>query len=115
MGDRVIVRFDGEGGAECGVYLHRYGGEALEWLRNAAPRMRKGDVSYAAARFCGYCHEQIKGGLSLGIMAPQHCTPEAAQWQDNGMYIVDCRTGQVKHVYGPAKKGRTYKIKMGVF
>lgn len=115
MGNRVIVRFDDERGPVAGVYLHWHGGDALEWLREAAPRMRKGDASYAAARFCGLCHEKIEGGLSLGIMRADECTPEIAEWQDNGMLIVDCRNGQVKHVYGPARKGRTYRISMGEF
>lgn len=115
MGDRVIIRFDGEHGAVAGVYLHWHGERALDWLRDAAPRMRKGDAGYAAARFCGYCHERIEGGLSLGIMAPENCTPENAEWQDRGMYIVDCRTGGVKHVKGPGKRGRAYRIQMGEF
>lgn len=115
MGDRAIVRFDDERGSEGGIYLHWHGDEVMNWLRDAAPRLRKGDASYAAARFCGYCHERVPGGRSLGILAPDRCTPEAAEWQDNGMYIVDCRTGSVKHVRGPGKRGRTYRIKLGEF
>lgn len=115
MGDRAIVRFDDADGPVCGVYLHWHGYRALGWLREAAPRMRKGDASYAAARFCGLAHERIEGGLSLGIMHPDRCTPETAEWQDRGMYIVDCNTGRVKHVHGPGKLGRTYRIKMGEF
>lgn len=114
MGNRVIVRFDDDR-PRAGVYLHWDGDKALDWLREAAPRMRKGDASYAAARFCGVCHEKIEGGLSLGLMGPEECTPEIAEWQDNGMLIVDCQTGRVKHVYGPDRKGRTYRISMGEF
>ena len=115
MGDRAIVRFDGNDGPVAGVYLHLHGDKVMDWLRDAAPRMRKGDASYAAARFCGYAHERIDGGLSLGLMRGEDCTPEAAEWQDNGMYIVDCQTGGVKHVYGPGRKGRAYRIKLGEF
>lgn len=115
MGDRAIVRFDDERGAVAGVYLHWNGKDVMDWLRAAAPRMRKGDASYAAARFCGYAHERIDGGLSLGLMRPDDCTPESAEWQDRGMYIVDCRTGSVRQVYGPGRKGRTYRIKLGEF
>lgn len=115
MGDRAIVRFDDERGPVAGVYLHWNGMVAMDWLRRAAPRMRKGDASYAAARYCGYCHERIEGGLSLGLMRPEDCTPEAAEWQDCGMYIVNCMTGQVQHIRGPEKKGRAYRIKMGEF
>jgi hypothetical protein len=115
MGNRVIVRFDGSAGPVAGVYLHWYGSDALAWLREAAPGLRKGDAGYAAARFCGFCHERISGGLSLGLLRPEDCNAESAGWQDNGMYIVDCTSGQVKHVRGPGKKGRTYRIKLGEF
>lgn len=115
MGDRAIVRFDDAQGPRGGIYLHWHGGCVMDWLRDAAPRLRAGDASYASARFVGYCHERIDGGLSLGLMAPNDCTPEAAEYQDNGMYIVDCNTGQVKHVRGPGNKGRTYRIKLGKF
>ena len=33
----VIVRFDDSAGPVAGVYLHWHGGEALAWLREAAP------------------------------------------------------------------------------
>ena len=115
MGDRAIVRFDDANGAVAGVYLHWHGDEVVDWLREAAPRMRRGDAGYAAARFCGFCHERISGGLSLGLRRPDDCTPEAAEWQDNGMYIVDCTSGQVKHTRGPGHRGRTYRIKLGEF
>ena len=115
MGNRATVRFDDERGAVAGVYLHWHGGEVMEWLRAAAPRMRKGDASYAAARFCGYAHERIDGGLSLGLLRPDECTPEHAEYQDCGMFIVDCRTGRVQHVHGPGRKGRAYRIKLGEF
>lgn len=115
MGDRAIVRFDDERGPVAGVYLHWHGECVADWLNEAAPRMRKGDGGYAAARFCGYAHNQIDGGLSLGLMRPQECTPETAQWQDNGMHIVDCCTGQVRHVMGPDDEGVTYSIALGEF
>lgn len=115
MGNRVIVRFDDAEGPVAGVYLHWHGSDAMDWLRDAAPNMRQGDASYAAARFCGLCCDRIPGGLSVGILPAHRCTAEEAGYQDNGMYIVDCTTGRVKHVWDEGKPGRTYRIKMGGF
>ena len=116
MGNRVIVRFDDSNGPACGVYLHWCGDDALGWLREAAPTLRKGSASYASARFVGLCCTKVPGGLSVGIMGPDHCTPEAAEWQDNGMLVVDCSTGRVTRVLGGGKKPRNCgKIKMGEF
>lgn len=91
MGDRAIVRFPATYGTGSGVevYLHWNGSDALDWLKQAAPRMRKGDASYAAARFIGFCHDQIEGGLSLGVFPINTCC-------DGVIYSVDCNTGKVK-------------------
>jgi hypothetical protein len=71
MGDRVLfVCHDGGSEIAPAIYGHWCGYEALDMLAAAAPRMRKGDVSYAAARLCGYLHEQNKGALGLGLIAP---------------------------------------------
>ena len=115
MGNRAIVRFDEGDKMGCGVYLHWNGAHVKEWLKEASPRMRKGDASYAAARFCGFWHERMEGGLSLGILAPDACTAEAAEWQDNGMYVVDVNTGKVHHVLRAGKMGRPFTIEMGAF
>lgn len=102
MGDRAIVRFpDGDSGVE--VYLHWHAEDVPTWLHAAAPRMRKGDASYAAARFVGYCHDHIEGGLSLGVMPLGTCC-------DGVQYTVDCRTGRVE-----TPGGKAFTIKLGEF
>lgn len=115
MGNRAIVRFDQGERAVAGIYLHWHGSDVIDWLREAAPNMRAGDASYAAARFCAFCAEKMPGGLSLGILGPDECTEDSAEWQDNGMFIVNCQTGRVQHVRGPNMNGRAYRIKMGEF
>lgn len=116
MGDRVIVRFDDENGKSFGVYLHWYGSEAVEWLKEAAPTMRRGDAGYAAARFVGYCCSKIPGGLSVGLMAGEECTFDIAEWQDNGMLIVEVDTGEVRRGNRPdAKTTFVAMLEMGDF
>ena len=116
MGNRVIVRFDDNSGPRFGVYLHWHGDEAVEWLNEAAHTMRRGDAGYAAARFVGYCCSQISGGLSICMMDVSECTDETAQWQDNGMLIVDVNDGEVRHVDRPGAKSRfAAMLEMGEF
>jgi hypothetical protein len=116
MGNRAMVQFidsaDSEGVA---VYLHWNGGDVREWLADAASNMRKGDASYAAARFIGYCHERIAGGLSLGVMAGRNASDP-----ENGLYVVDCNTGKVTlfrqgRTGDLARSGRPFTIKLGAF
>ena len=113
MGERVIVRFEDAQGVTCGIYLHWHGSDARDWLIAAAPTLRKGDASYAAARFCGYCHERISGNLSLGILPPHQCEDEMAVFQDHGMLVVNCQTGLVRHIYGSTEQAGTFQIEMG--
>ena len=102
MGNRAIVRFpEGNGGVE--VYLHWHADDVPTWLHAAAPRMRHGDASYAAARFVGYCHEQIEGGLSLGVCPINTCC-------DGVQYTVDCNTGKVD-----TPSGKSFTIDLGRF
>lgn len=112
MGNRAIVRFpDRQATAAMGVpvgvevYLHWHADDVSDWLQEAAPRMRKGDGAYAAARFVGLCHEKIEGGLSLGIMPLGQCA-------DGVIFSVDCETGKVKV---PAGFGRSFTLTMGAF
>jgi hypothetical protein len=117
MGNRAMVRFQNActspAVAVC-VYLHWQADNVRQWLNEAAPRMRKGDASYAAARFIGFCHENTPGGLSLGVECGPGCDPE------NGLYVVDCDTGKVtlfregRNGY-LARSGRPFTIKMGAF
>jgi hypothetical protein len=115
MGERTIVRFDDERGPGVGVYLHWHGPVAADWLKAAGPTMRRGDASYAAARFCGYCNDRIPGGLSLGLLRPDECTDKAATWQDHGMFIVDCVTGHVRQTFGGDAPENAFDIEMGGF
>ena len=90
---------------EVAVYLHWDGYRVEELIRGAAPRMRAGDASYAAARFIGHCHEKIDGALSLGVYG---LSPKAMQdvatghagrigHGDNGVWLVDVCSGEVTH------------------
>jgi hypothetical protein len=112
MGNRAIIRFpDAQLSADMDrpmgveVYLHWNADDVIDWLKEAAPRMRKGDGSYAAARFVGLCHEKIPGGLSLGIMPINTAF-------DGVIFSVDCQTGKVKV---PSGFGRSFTLKLGAF
>lgn len=109
MGDRATVVFaqnDRDGRYfSPGVYLHWNGApeRVKELLEKAAPVLRKGDVGYSAARFCGVCHVEIGGdvgsNLGLGLCgAPdtKRAYDDFEYWGfkgygpgDNGVYIVD--------------------------
>ena len=54
MGDRALVVFKDRQLHEIAVYLPWDGYRVEELIRGAAPRMRAGDASYAAARFIGH-------------------------------------------------------------
>jgi hypothetical protein len=110
MGDRAIVVFEHSyiyGGNEetfysPGIYLHWNGGEVEGLLNAASSRLRKGDPSYASARFTQICGEMIPGNLSLGLVAPPEPDEETGRinWNayspgDNGVFIVNCSTGKV--------------------
>lgn len=99
MGDRALIVFK-EAGAETSpsVYLHWSGHDVGELLTGAAQNMRAGDAGYACARFVGHCHEQIPGGMSLGLFnAPEDGRPDSHG--DAGVFIVDVTTGEVE-TYG---------------
>ncbi len=105
MGDRAIVVFyekhrDNEYRFSPGVYLHWGGSEVHSLLQEALPRMRRGDASYSAARFCGVCHENIDGNLSLGLLpAPsswEEATSESYSHGDAGVFLVDVQTWVVR-------------------
>lgn len=80
------------------VYVHWHGGQIREWLEEAAPQLRKGDPGYAAARFCGFCHQKIPGLLSLGLFNGP--SPGKEDWPeyshgDEGVFLVDVDSGEV--------------------
>ena len=89
-----------------GIYLHWSGEEVVKLLKTAAPRLRKGDAGYAAARFCGVCHESIRGNYSLGLLAPPHpAVIQSEGWGsyghgDAGVAVVNVDTGVVKFFAG---------------
>lgn len=69
MGDRALVVFtDGEEVSPV-IYAHWAGDAIPELLATHRDLMkdRRGDVSYAAARFCGLLHEHVPGNLSVGL------------------------------------------------
>jgi hypothetical protein len=102
MGDRSITVFKINDYYSPGIYLHWNGTETLEWIQASVGQLRRGDVGYSAARFCGFCHEQIKGNLSLGLVQAPDPSAEDFDWDywgpgDNGVFEVDCKTGEVTH------------------
>ena len=60
MGDRAIfVIKNGNDYANAGVYIHWGGEGAVDLLRAALPRLRKGDPDYSAARLIGELLERV--------------------------------------------------------
>lgn len=98
MGDRAIIQFTD--GKEFGpaVYLHWDGGNVAHFLEEAAPRMRKGDVTYSTARFIGECHNEIDGALSLGVWSTDGKVTESHG--DAGAFIVNVDDGTIEIIDG---------------
>lgn len=129
MGDRAIVIFkrtrnsgtnlELETEYSSAVYLHWYGGEVLEWLKEAAPTMRARDVGYACARFIAFCGTKINPPLSLGVFntppnkkGAEYTTKEIADIShgDRGVFIVDCMIGAVRNYSYEHPKGVNCKV-----
>jgi len=78
-----------------GIYIHWGGNEALDLLRQAAPRMHMYDAHEAAARLCGFLHEKLSGSTGLALCSP----PRSGQggeidWKqyspgDAGVVVID--------------------------
>lgn len=93
MGNRAIVKpID----RNVGVYLHWNGGiesvtAFLEYCKLKEYRDFGGEYSdgYGIARFCQVVGNFFGGGLSIGIETDVEESEEAAEWMDNGMYIID--------------------------
>lgn len=100
MGDRAVIFFHDAAATAPGIYLHNNGSDAAEWLKTASHRFRAGDADYAAARFCGICHEMIDGNLSLGLVAPPETLSEdnlrKQDAGDHGVFLVNVDTGEVR-------------------
>ena len=94
MGNRATIEIkDGSGyDAACYIYIHWHGDpeQVTDMVCRAAPTMRRMDSSYATARLIGMYHNEIDGGLSLGI------TRYKDEW-DNGHYIVDMAQGTIEN------------------
>lgn len=94
MGNRATVEVKDTHGysAECYMYIHWLGDPetVISIVRDAAHNMRKMNASYAMARLIGAYHEEIEGGLSLGV------TKYKEEW-DNGHYIVDMAKGTIEN------------------
>jgi hypothetical protein len=101
MGDRAIVVFKSVNKYSPCVYVHWDGSEIPSYLIKAAPSMRKGDESYACARFIGYLNGMIEGPRSLGVYNFSGSV-ESEDPGDAGVFIVDVDTGEVTNYGGYA-------------
>lgn len=103
MGDRATIsiiqhRPDSDEHSPV-LYLHWNGSYALDLIREAAPGMRKGDVSYAFARLVGHAHTVTSPGSALGMGVWSHDwdndgVPDVG---DNGHFTIDIGKGTVTH------------------
>ena len=92
MGNRATIEVKDSRGdkAPCYVYIHWLGSpeQVIELVVKAAPNMRRNDCQYAMARLIGTYHEELAGGLSLGVT-------DFKQDGDNGHYVVDMSKGKI--------------------
>jgi hypothetical protein len=94
MGSSAVVVFVDREQVSPGIYLHWNGHQVQDLLELALPRLRHDDVGYSAARFCGVCHEQLPGNLSLGLVhAPMR---EDSGNYNHGVFYVNVRTWMVE-------------------
>ena len=95
MGDRCLIQVkSGDELADCAVYLHWSGTEAVDMLKRAIPGMRADDTGYSTARLIGSLHGEIKGNYSLGVMpVVDSKDPAADSHGDAGVIVYDCGTG----------------------
>lgn len=118
MGDRVTIQLTKGKEFSPIIYMHWAGEAALEILKEAAPLMRKGDMSYAFARLAGACHNatEPEQGLSFGIWNADSIVTEDSQG-DNGHFGVDISTGEVTHYggYEPAEGAEIENLALGEF
>lgn len=92
MGNRATIEVKdchGESAA-CHIYIHWLGSpeQVIEVVKKAAPVMRQTNVSYAMARLIGTYHDELAGGLSLGVT-------KYKEEFDNGHYVVDMSKGTI--------------------
>lgn len=129
MGDRSTTIFIKKWGSKVGmdevsispgIYMHWRGSETLEMIQAAGSVMRKFDVAYSAARFCGYCHEHIEPNLGLGLLdAPTKTilksNKKLSEWGpgDNGVFIVNVDTGMITNVRMDYELGCGVSVDLG--
>lgn len=110
MGDRVIVVCKEGSIYSPGVYLHDGGSQVKDLLIKAAPYMRRGDCSYAVARFCGACHEELNSDvLGMGVLNGPTKEDVKNNFEnysqgDAGVVIIDVEHGKVKAFEGYLEK-----------
>lgn len=112
MGDHALVAFKSGSDVSPVVYLHWAGHNVADWIKEAAPLLRRGDDSYAAARFCGFCHDKMPNRTTgLGLLAPLDAEAlanlESASHGDAGVFLVDLVSGDVTAAGG---YGESFKI-----
>ena len=103
MGSRAMFVCH-ENGEEygAGIYIHWGGEGALELLKRAAPRMYMYDAHEAAARLCGFLHEQLSGTRGLALCAPPQPGPDGEiDWKaysagDWGVIVIDVLDGRAE-------------------
>ena len=91
IGNRATIEVkDHRGSAPCYVYIHWCGSpeQVIEIVVKAAPVMRRNDCQYAMARLIGTYHDELAGGLSLGVT-------DFKEDGDNGHYVVDMSNGKI--------------------
>lgn len=96
MGNRATIEVKDSRGysAPAFIYLHWNGSpdDVIMMVEKAEGVMRKTDACYALARLIGTYHNEIAGGLSLGVVAPDDMDPS---WMDNGHYVIDMPRGTI--------------------
>ena len=96
MGNRATIEVKDSRGysAPAFIYLHWNGSpdDVIMMVEKAEGVMRKTDACYALARLIGTYHNEIAGGLSLGVIGTGDADPSLL---DNGHYVIDMGRGTI--------------------
>ena len=97
MGNRATIEVKDSRGysAPAFIYLHWNGSpdDVIMMVEKAEGVMRKTDACYALARLIGTYHNEISGGLSLGVVGTEDADPSLL---DNGHYVIDMGEGIIE-------------------